>query len=287
MAGPVGLREVPLRWLPRVCCPTSVADVCFEWVKLTSTGWRLAFRATAPDPGGDLPAPHVPMRQAMSEISLTDDGGHSHDLGAEAPGGAGADRDRQEWRGDVLVAHDPARKPAWLEFSPTGAGASARVFLPPPAQVPVGAERRAVADRSGVLPGRARARHHDLDQTPRGRGGTGGYGGDRRHRGRQPDRGGRVASHQHLAARIPRQRTWLVRAAGSPMGPPRPSGGSAPGNADISRPPGVPARRTSQAGRAAAAGARHRGDRECLRRRGAGEYPAVRSPLGARENTGP
>jgi hypothetical protein len=139
IAGPARLREVPLSVAAAgVQCPTAVADVCFEWVKLTAAGLRLAFHATAPDPGGDLPAPDVPMRQAMSEISLTDDGGHSYDLRDVSTGG-GRGRDRQEWHGDVLVAQDPPRKPAWLEFSPTGAGASARVSLPLPAQVPVGA----------------------------------------------------------------------------------------------------------------------------------------------------
>ena len=83
IAGPAGLREVPLSVAALgVHCPTSIADVCFEWVKLTSAGLQLSFRATAPDPGGDPPAPHVPMRQAMAEISLTDDAGHSHDLSA-------------------------------------------------------------------------------------------------------------------------------------------------------------------------------------------------------------
>ena len=39
VAGPGGLREVPLLVaVAGVCCPTSVAEVCFEWVKLTSTG---------------------------------------------------------------------------------------------------------------------------------------------------------------------------------------------------------------------------------------------------------
>jgi hypothetical protein len=73
MAGPGGLREVPvLVAVAGVCCPTSVAEVCFEWVKLTSTGWQLSFRATAPDPGRNPPAPRVAMGQAMTEISLTD-----------------------------------------------------------------------------------------------------------------------------------------------------------------------------------------------------------------------
>ncbi len=130
MAGPGGLREVPLLVAAAgVCCPTSVAEVCFEWVKLTSKGWQLSFRATAPDPGGNPPAPHV----------LTDDAGQSHDLRA---GGVGWSRDlslgEQEWHGHVLVARDPAGRPEWFELAPTIGGASGRVALPSPAQVPVG-----------------------------------------------------------------------------------------------------------------------------------------------------
>ena len=138
MAGPGGLREVPLLVaVAEVCCPTSVAEVCFEWVKLTSMGWQLSFRATAPDPGGNPPAPHAVMGQAMSEISLTDDAGQSHDLRAEGVGW-GRSGGWQEWHGHVLVACDPASKPAWFELAPTIGGASGRVALPSPAQVPVG-----------------------------------------------------------------------------------------------------------------------------------------------------
>jgi hypothetical protein len=138
MAGPGGLREVPLLVAAaEVCCPTSVAEVCFEWVKLTSMGWQLSFRATAPDPGGNPPAPHAVMGQAMSEISLTDDAGQSHDLRAEGVGW-GRSGGWQEWHGQVLVACDPASKPAWFELAPTIGGASGRVALPSPAQVPVG-----------------------------------------------------------------------------------------------------------------------------------------------------
>jgi hypothetical protein len=140
VAGPGGLREVPLLVAAAgVCCPTSVAEVCFEWVKLTSKGWQLSFRATAPDPGGNPPPPHVVMGQAMSEISLTDDAGQSHDLRAEDVGWSRRrSRDRQEWHGHVRVARDPASKPAWFELAPTIAGTPGRVPLPPPAAVPVG-----------------------------------------------------------------------------------------------------------------------------------------------------
>src|SRR5215469_5423666 len=140
MAGPGGLREVPvLVAVAGVCCPTSVAEVCFEWVKLTSTGWQLSFRATAPDPGGNPPAPDVVMSQAMSEISLTDEAGQSHHLRAEDVSWSRSQaRQEQEWHGHVLVARDPASKPAWFELAPTIAGTSGRVALLSPAQVPVG-----------------------------------------------------------------------------------------------------------------------------------------------------
>src|SRR5215468_10726431 len=141
MAGPGGLREVPLLVaVAGVSCPTSVAEVCFEWVKLTSTGWRLSFRATAadPDPYRNSPAPDA-MGRAMSEISLTDDAGRSHDLRAEDVGWS---RDlslgEQEWHGHVVVARDPASRPEWFELAPAIGGGPGRVAVPSPAQVPVG-----------------------------------------------------------------------------------------------------------------------------------------------------
>ena len=142
MAGPGGLREVPLlAAVAGVCCPTSVAEVCFEWVKLTSTGWQLTFRATAPDPDPyrNSPDPDVVMGQAMSEISLTDDAGQSHDLRAQDVGWSrDLSLEEQEWHGHVLVARDPASRPAWFELAPTIGDASGRVAVPSPAQVRVG-----------------------------------------------------------------------------------------------------------------------------------------------------
>jgi hypothetical protein len=122
-----------------VRCPTSVAEVCFEWVRLTAAGLRVSFRATAADPGGTPPAAHVAMRQAVSEISITDDTGHVYDPALEGVGWS-RDRDRreQEWHGQVLLDPNPARKLAWLEFSPALAGTSGRVVLPLPNQVPTG-----------------------------------------------------------------------------------------------------------------------------------------------------
>lgn len=135
---PAGLHGIPLSVAAAgVECPTSVAEVCFEWLKLTSAGLQLSFHAVAPAPGDDPPDPRVAMRQAMSEISLTDDAGRSHELSAELLGW-GRSGDRQEWHGRVQAAQGLARKPAWLEFTPTAAGVPARVFLSLPAEVPVG-----------------------------------------------------------------------------------------------------------------------------------------------------
>jgi hypothetical protein len=136
--GSAGLHDVPLSVAAvGVQCPTSVADVCFEWAKLTSKGLQLSFHAAAPDPGGELPDPDVPMRQAMSEISLICGAGRSYDLSV-VPVGGGRMRGRQVWHGQVLAAQDPARMPAWLELAPTIAGASGRFTLTAPAQLPVG-----------------------------------------------------------------------------------------------------------------------------------------------------
>ena len=101
-------------------------------------GVAASFRATAPDPYRNSPAPDA-MGRAMSEISLTDDAGQSHDLRAE---GVGWSRDlslgEQKWHGHVEVARDPASRPEWFELAPTIGGGSGRVAVLSPAQVPVG-----------------------------------------------------------------------------------------------------------------------------------------------------
>jgi hypothetical protein len=139
-AGPAGLREVPVlvaaAW---VRCPNPAAEVCFEWAKLTSTGLRVSFQATAADPDGISPPADAAMRRAMSEISVTDDTGHSYELAVEDVGWSRVrERHEQEWHGQVLMDPDPARPPGWLEFTAARTGASGRVALVPPAPVPVG-----------------------------------------------------------------------------------------------------------------------------------------------------
>lgn len=138
-AGPAGLREVPVLVAAGVRCPTSAAEVCLEWVKLTSTGLRVSFLVTADDPGGVSPPADAAMRRAMSEISVTADTGHSYELAAADVGWSRVrERHEQEWRGQVLLDPDPARAPGWLEFTAASGGAYGRVGLLPAAPVPVG-----------------------------------------------------------------------------------------------------------------------------------------------------
>ena len=86
-AGPVGLREVPVLVAAAVVrCPNPAAEVCFEWVKLTSTGLRVSFQVMAADPGGISPPADAAMRRAMSEITVADDTGHSYELAVEVTG---------------------------------------------------------------------------------------------------------------------------------------------------------------------------------------------------------
>src|SRR6185437_13451414 len=127
-AGHAGLREVPVAVAAGVRCPNPAAEGCFEWVKLTSTGLRVSFQATAADPGGISPPADAAMRRAMSEISVTDDTGHSYEVVAEPTSWSRLqERQEQEWRGELLLDPDPLRPPAWLEFTAARAGASGRV----------------------------------------------------------------------------------------------------------------------------------------------------------------
>jgi hypothetical protein len=79
------------------------------------------------------------MQRAMSEVTVTDDTGHLSDLTIEGVVWSRVqERGEQEWQGQVLLDPNPARKHAWLEFTPAREGESGRVVLLPPAPVPVG-----------------------------------------------------------------------------------------------------------------------------------------------------
>jgi hypothetical protein len=103
--------------------------VRWRWVRLTSAGLRVSFHATGADPWAVPPPVHVPIRQAMSKISVTDDSGHVYNPTLEGVSWSrGRDRREQEWHGQMLLDPGPAGKPAWLEFSRARAGTSSRVF---------------------------------------------------------------------------------------------------------------------------------------------------------------
>jgi hypothetical protein len=222
-------------------------------VKLTSTGWQLSFRATAPDPGGNPPAPDVVMAQAMLEISLIDDAGHSRDLRTEnVSWSRHLDRQEQEWRGHALVARDPARRPAWFELAPTIGSASGRVALPSPAQLPVGR-----SDPPWPTPAECYlAALAPVTTISIGTSGTVAEAGPEE----TAEIVATVADSLIAVGALPVTSTLL-----------RESAASGPGwHASLAyrwgrRAREVPGRGASQAGRAAAAGARHGRDRERLR----------------------
>src|SRR5450755_1593548 len=137
-AGPAGLRDIPLSVAATgICCPTSVADVYFDWVTLTAAGVRLRFHATSADANGSAVAQYATMQQAMSEISLIDDTRHSYSLTIHDADWSRT-RERQEWHGQVIADQNPAGRAAWLEFTPVKTGLSGRVVMPPSARVVVG-----------------------------------------------------------------------------------------------------------------------------------------------------
>lgn len=132
--------SLPLAGVPQAMAPATVtfpasisglkADLRFEWVKLAGDEWRLSFRASAEDPGGEPDRPSVVMREALALFTLTDDAGHRYRPRVEgvtwerlAPG-------RQEWRGDLVADQSPDNpRPAWLEITSLDAGTAERVAL--------------------------------------------------------------------------------------------------------------------------------------------------------------
>ncbi len=129
VAGSDDLAHIPLSAAAgRVRCPLDSADVYPDWVTLTPAGLRLRLRAVARQ--------HPPDRRfahAISEVSMTDDTGHSYRLDFQ-----GGYRSDGIWAGGVDAEPRPAGKVSWLEFSPADPGGDARVALPPAASVPVG-----------------------------------------------------------------------------------------------------------------------------------------------------
>jgi hypothetical protein len=134
-AGPVPLHGVPQAMAPAsVAFPASVsglkADLRFEWVKLAGDEWRLSFRASAEDPGGEPDRPSVVMREALALFKLTDDAGHRYRPRVEGVTWERVAPGRQEWRGDLVAGQSPDNpRPAWLEIASLESGTAERVEL--------------------------------------------------------------------------------------------------------------------------------------------------------------
>ena len=158
----------------------------------------------------------------------------------------------------MLVAADPASKPAWFELAPTTAGTSGRVALPSPAQVRVGrSDPPWPTPAEGYLAALAPVTTISI-----GTSGTVAEAG--------PEKTAKivamVADSLIAVGALPVTSTLLREVSGSDpgwhvqlarrVGPPRPPAGRQ-----------IPGGGASQAGRSAAAGARHGRDRERLRPR--------------------
>jgi hypothetical protein len=129
------LDGIPLRVLPAgVRLPVTLSrgqgEVCFEWLRLTRSGWRVSFRVTGHG--------HATAEQLLPQVALTDDTGHRYELvpgrggwGRGGPGGF-------ESHGEAMADPNLLAEPSWLEFSLAGGGATQRVTISPPPDVTTG-----------------------------------------------------------------------------------------------------------------------------------------------------
>jgi hypothetical protein len=143
--GPSPLASVPTAMAPAgISFPATIsglrADLRFEWVKLAEGQWRISFRASADDPGGQPDRPSVVMREALGLLRVTDDTGHRYRPRVEGVTWERVGTGRQEWRGDLVAdarpatpAGDadagPAAPPDWLEITSHESGTTERVTL--------------------------------------------------------------------------------------------------------------------------------------------------------------
>jgi hypothetical protein len=135
VGGPPELAGVPLAMAPATAgFPMMIAglaaDLRFEWVKLSGAEWRISFRASADDPGGEPDRPSVVMREALAMFTVTDDAGNRYRPRVEAVTWERVPPGRQEWRGDLVAEASPAApRPAWFQVASTDAPVSARIAL--------------------------------------------------------------------------------------------------------------------------------------------------------------
>ena len=126
------LADLPLRVLPAAArLPVTVsgqqAEICFEWLTLTRSGWRMTYRAAGTwataEPGaaeGDRRPPRGAVEQVLTQVAIIDDTGHRYQL---TPGRAGgwlrAGQDGWELHGDASADPSLLAEPGWLEFGNT------------------------------------------------------------------------------------------------------------------------------------------------------------------------
>lgn len=154
VSGPAELSEVPEAMAPAnaefaaTICGLA-ADLRLEWVKLAGHQWRISFRASAADPGGQPDRPSVVMREALAMLRVTDDAGHRYRTRVENVTWERIPISRQEWRGDLVADQSPdAPSPAWLAIASAESGTTETIDLaPPPAPGGHGAQPPSLAAR--------------------------------------------------------------------------------------------------------------------------------------------
>ncbi|HTU73699.1 MAG TPA: hypothetical protein VMG38_09280 [Trebonia sp.] len=135
--GPAALTDVPEAMAPAgVSFPATIAglaaDLLLEWVKLADGQWRISFRASASDPGGQPDRPSVVMREALAMLRLTDETGHRYRPRVENVTWERIPISRQEWRGELVADQNPdAPRPAWLRIASAEAGTTETIPLAP------------------------------------------------------------------------------------------------------------------------------------------------------------
>jgi len=146
-AGPPSLSDVPQAMAPAVMSfPATIsglkADLRFDWLKLARSQWRVSFRASADDPGGEPDRPSVVMREALAMLTVTDDTGHRYRPRVEGVTWERVAAGRQEWRGELVADQKAAPgdsseagqspdagRPAWLEIASAESGTAERIDL--------------------------------------------------------------------------------------------------------------------------------------------------------------
>jgi hypothetical protein len=135
VSGPPALSEVPEAMVPAgVGFPATIAglpaDLRLEWVKLADGQWRISFRASAKDPGGQPDRPSVVMREAIGMLRMTDDTGYRYRPRLENVTWDRVPVSRQEWRGELVADQNPdAPGPAWLRIASAESGTAETIPL--------------------------------------------------------------------------------------------------------------------------------------------------------------